>query len=70
MQLSQKLTFFQDHMGEDANPSLHAGSLYLYLYVKGTNSKGSTEMMWFGIPLFDNRYPFPGEAGIQDGGQG
>ncbi len=69
LQLSQKLTFFQDHMGEDANPSLHAGSLYLYLYVKGTNSKGSTEMMWFGIPLFDNRYPFPGEAGIQDGGK-
>lgn len=26
-------------------------------------------MMWFGIPLFDNRYPFPGEAGIQDGGK-
>ena len=58
-----------DHRCQPVNPSLHASSLYLYLYVKGTNSKGSTEMMWFGIPLFDNRYPFPGEAGIQDGGK-
>lgn len=67
--LSQKLTKFEDHMDGQANSGLHAASMYIYLYVKGINEQGRTEMTWFGLPLFDNRYPFPGETGMQDGGK-
>ena len=68
LQFSQKLTKFEDHMG-DAATGLHAGSFYIYLYVKGINEKGMMEMTWFGLPLFDNRYAFLSESGMVDGGK-
>lgn len=66
---SQRLTDFQDHMGPSADSSLHAGSFYIYLYIKGVNPKGETEMMWFGLTLFDNRFQFDTEQGSQDTGK-
>jgi len=56
-------------MDGQANSGLHAASDVIYLCVKGINEQGRTEMTWFGLPLFDNRYPFPGETGMQDGGK-
>lgn len=69
LQLKQKLSFFEDKMGSTADSALHAASMYIYLYVKGTNSKGQNEMMWFGVPLFDSRSSFPGEYGAADSGK-
>lgn len=66
---SQRLTMFRDRMGESANPALHAGSFYIYLYIKGVNEKGNTEMLWFGLTLFDNRFGFDAERGSRDSGK-
>lgn len=46
------------------NPSLHAAQFLMYLVVKSTKD---TEYMWFGIPFFDNRYPFMEEYTQIDG---
>lgn len=69
LSFSQRLTMFRDHMGQSADPTLHAGSFYIYLYIKGRNNKGETEMVWFGLTLFDNRFHFDGERGSRDGGK-
>ena len=69
LQMSQKLSVFKDYMNGEADSSLHAASLYIYLYIKGTNEKGQTEMTWFGVPLFDNRYPYPSEYAAKDSGK-
>lgn len=66
---SQRLTDFHDHMGLSADLSLHAGSFYIYLYIKGVNQQGETEMLWFGLTLFDNRFQFDTEQGSQDSGK-
>ncbi len=69
LQLSTRLVKFEDHMGEAANSGLHAGSFYIYLYVKGINEQGQNEMTWFGMTFFDNRFTFTAESGSQDGGK-
>lgn len=66
---SQRLIHFRDHMGDAADFTLHAGSFYIYLYIKGTNAKAETEMTWFGLTLFDNRFQFDEEKGSQDTGK-
>lgn len=66
---SQRLTMFRDHMGASADPTLHAGSFYIYLYIKGITGRGETEMLWFGLTLFDNRFQFDGERGSRDSGK-
>ncbi len=69
LSFDQRLTMFRDHMGADANPELHAGSFYIYLYIKGENHRGQVDMTWFGLTLFDNRFDFDEEKGSQDGGK-
>lgn len=69
LQLSQKLSFYEDHMGAAADPGLHAASFYIYIYIKGTNDKNQTEMTWFGINLFDSRTPYTSEIAQVDGGK-
>lgn len=68
LQFSQKLTMFEDHMGDTAT-GLHAGSFYTYLLLKGINDKGQNELLWFGLSLFDNRYAYIEETGLVDGGK-
>ena len=68
LQFSQKLTMFEDHMGDTAT-GLHAGSFYTYLLLKGINDKGQNELLWFGLPLFDNRYAYLEETSLVDGGK-
>lgn len=65
----QRLTMFRDHMGTAADPLLHAGSFYIYLYIKGINDRGLEEMLWFGLTLFDNRFDFEEEKGSEDTGK-
>lgn len=69
LQISQQLSFYEDHMGESADPSLHACSFYMYIYMKGLNSSGRVEQLWFGIPMFDNRYTYCPEYGAKDTGK-
>lgn len=67
--VKQKLTYFDDRMGNTANQENHAAMFFAYLYVTGTNNKGVSERIWFGFPLFDNRYAFSDEYGKKDGGK-
>ncbi len=69
LSFSQRLTMFTDHMGATADPTLHAGSFYIYLYIKGQNKNGEVEMTWFGLTLFDNRFHFDVERGSRDTGK-
>jgi len=66
-QIKMKLVEYEDKMGKAADPKIHATMFFAYLYVTGMNNKGLSEMIWFGFPLFDNRYAFSGVWGKQDG---
>lgn len=68
LSLSQRLTEYTDCMGDTAT-GLHGAAFYIYLYVKGINEEGKSEMTWFGLTLFDNRVAFVSESGQQDGGK-
>ena len=50
------------------NPNLHAAQFLMYLVVKSVNPMDS-EYMWFGIPLYDNRYTTIAESGMIDTGE-
>lgn len=52
------------HPAGTYNPNMHAAQFLMYLVVKSTKD---TEYMWFGIPFFDNRYPFMEEHTQIDG---
>lgn len=54
------LTKFEDHMGSDFNPDLHAAQFLLYFTVHNCNpeSKDFKKMIWLGINFFDNRHEF------------
>jgi hypothetical protein len=69
--LECRLTEFSDHLAGAANPSLHAAQFQLFLYVQNLNtqSPGYGDMIWFGIPIFDNRHPASGEHYQRDGGK-
>jgi len=65
-----RLTEFADrHPGAD--PALHAAQFQLFLYVQDLNpdSPGYGDMLWFGIPVFDNRRPSTEETSRRDGGK-
>lgn len=65
-----RLTAFEDrHPGAD--PDLHAAQFQLFLYVQNLNldSPGYGDMLWFGVPVFDNRRPASEERYQRDGGK-
>jgi len=68
--LSCRLDAFADRQ-PDANPQLHAAQFQLFLYVQNLSrdSIGYGDMLWFGIPVFDNRSPAPDEHYSRDGGK-
>ncbi|THF84103.1 hypothetical protein [Cohnella fermenti] len=69
---SLRISKFEPMMDESAyNPSLHAAqvSWYLTMQNQNTSSPGYGDYFWFGLPLFDNREPLPGESYFQDGGK-
>lgn len=63
---------FEDHMKEEANPSVHAAQFLMYLIVKSNNTAEDDGYFWFGIPFFDNRYQsgLPESGMIDAGGAG
>ena len=65
-----RLTEFADkHPGAD--PDLHAAQFQLFLYVQNLTpgDDGFGDMLWFGIPIFDNRRPLKEETYQRDGGK-
>src|SRR5262249_51349108 len=48
------------HQG-DYSPAVHAAQFQIFLTVQNRNpsSPGYGDMLWFGIPIFDNRDQFP-----------
>lgn len=65
-----RLDAFADrHPGAD--PALHAAQFQLFLYVQNLTrgDDGYGDMMWFGIPIFDNRRPSKEETYQRDGGK-
>ena len=67
---SCRLDAFMDKHPQ-ADPNLHAAQFQLFLYVQNLNQgdDGFGDMMWFGIPIFDNRYPVKAESYQRDGGK-
>ncbi len=65
-----RLDAFADRQ-PNADPKLHAAQFLLFLYVQNLTQgdDGFGDMMWFGIPIFDNRYPERGERYHRDGGK-
>ncbi len=55
----------------EANPKLHAAQFQLFLYVQNLTQgdDGFGDMLWFGIPIFDNRFPLKDESYQRDGGK-
>ena len=50
---------------------MHAAQFQLFLYVQNLNtqSPGYGDMLWFGVPIFDNRRPSKEETYQRDGGK-
>lgn len=65
-----RLDSFADRQPQ-ADPKLHAAQFQLFLYVQNLKQgdDGFGDMMWFGIPVFDNRYPVKEESYQRDGGK-
>lgn len=70
-----RLCSFENHMGDRADPGLHAAQLQLFLIVKdvggaaGKAEQKPGEFVWFGIPFFDSRHPFPPPHHAKDAGK-
>lgn len=58
--LDAKLNYFKDHLGENADPGLHSAMMMVYLYVANYDEvhKCFTDMLWFGVMIFDNRWAY------------
>jgi hypothetical protein len=57
------------HQG-DYSPDVHAAQFQIFFTVQNRNkqSKGYGDLLWFGIPIYDNRDRFPKEFKAQDFG--
>ena len=68
--LDCKINSFKDNMGDRADYSLHSCMCLFYLFVANYDEKANvfTDMLWFGIPVFDNRYTFSEEQSFPDTG--
>lgn len=58
------------HRTEDYSPSRHAAQFQVFLALQNRNpaSSGHGRLLWFGIPLYDDRHRVPPEHKTQDTG--
>ena len=71
LNMDVQITKMENMFGDAAaeyNPNMHAAQFLMYLVVKSQNPADS-EYMWFGIPLYDNRYQTFAENGMIDSGE-
>jgi hypothetical protein len=66
-----RLMEFADKNPGGADPDLHAAQFQLFLYVQNLTQgdDGFGDMLWFGMPVFDNRHPQKEETCQRDGGK-
>lgn len=50
-----RLASFEDRMGGQADPSLHAAQFQIFLIVKEVAPGARGDFFWFGVPFFDSR---------------
>lgn len=63
-----RVNSFVDYMGENANKDLHSAICMMYLFVSNLDRGRFTDMLWFGIYLFDNRYVITSQESFPDVG--
>ena len=54
----------------DYSPDIHAAQFQIFFTIQNRNhaSKGFGDLLWFGVPLYDNRHRFPSEFKARDFG--
>jgi len=70
LRLAAKLNRSDVHRTDDYSPGLHAAQFQMFLMVQNRNrkSRGFGNLVWFGIPLYDDRSRVPKEHKAQDTG--
>ncbi|MDD4002837.1 MAG: hypothetical protein PHE12_01410 [Clostridia bacterium] len=70
VQFDIRLNSFEDFMGNDANPDLHSAICVFYLFVANRDPVSTmfTDMLWFGLSVFDNRFVLSPEQSFPDVG--
>ncbi len=70
LQLKARLLRSEFQRTDDYSPGLHAAQFQMFLMLQNRNreSRGHGHLVWFGIPLYDDRSPFPKEHKQQDTG--
>jgi hypothetical protein len=70
LRLKARLLRSEFHRTEDYSPGLHAAQCQMFLMLQNRNreSRGFGKLVWFGIPLYDDRSRFPKEHKAQDTG--
>jgi len=70
LRLQARLLRGEPHRTEDYSPGLHAAQFQMFLMLQNRNpqSPGRGKLVWFGIPLYDDRSRFPKEHQAQDTG--
>lgn len=72
VKMKVKLSYFKDMMGGEARRGLHAAQYTLFLTLSDLNpnsSSGYGDMIWFGIPVLDNRNEYLPVYAAEDAGQ-
>ena len=70
LRLQARLLRSEFHRTEDYSPGLHAAQFQMFLMLQNRNrqSPGLGKLVWFGIPIFDDRSRFPKAFQEQDTG--
>jgi hypothetical protein len=70
LRLKARLLRSELHRTDDYSPGLHAAQFQMFLMIQNRNraSSGYGKLVWFGIPLYDDRSRFPKEHKQQDTG--
>ncbi len=63
-----RVNSFVDHMGDSADKGLHSAICMMYLFVSNLDRGMFTDMLWFGLYLFDNRYIITSQESFPDVG--
>jgi hypothetical protein len=70
LHVEARLLHARDLHRDDYSPDVHAAQFQIYFTVQNRNraSRGFGDLVWFGIPIYDNRDRFPKEFKAQDFG--
>lgn len=70
LQVEARLLRSRNLHQEDYSPDKHAAQFQIFFTVQNRNPKsaGHGDLLWFGVPLYDNRDRFPKEFKAQDFG--